>query len=190
MSNDGAERADRDAPDQAGRPGDAGAEFEIPADFEIPDDISALTGDAGEADLVVLITQVAGAEALAAACVLADVAADAVGTEVGALAVLRDRTAGAPAQAAAKLTTLVRGAPLILTERKHGQLTMTRWQDGVAGDELAPGLVLSGAPAALEDLLTGASTLADLPDVVGSETISRWKALRLLTGAARRGRKQ
>ena len=67
---------------------------------------------------------------------------------------------------------------------------MTRWADGAAGDELAPGLVLGSAPEALEDLLTGVRTVADLDGVVASMSISRWKAMRLLTSAARRARKQ
>jgi len=155
---------------------------------EIPDDLSGLTGSS-DPDLVVLITQVAGAEPLAAACSLAQVEADVVATDVGALAVLRDRTGDAPAHAAAALTTLVKGVPLVLVERRGEQLAMTRWADGAAGDQLAPGLVLGGAPEELEDLLTGATTVADLPGVVASSSISRWKAMRLLTAAARRAKK-
>ncbi|MBD5788068.1 hypothetical protein IF650_18075 [Cellulosimicrobium terreum] len=156
--------------------------------IEIPDDLSGLTGPS-DPDLVVLITQVAGAEPLAAACSLAQVEADVVATDVGALALLRDRSGDAPAQAAAALTTLVKGAPLILVERRGEQLAMTRWSDGAPGDQLAPGLVLGGAPELLEDLLTGSTTLADLDGVVASSSVSRWKAVRLLTAAARRAKK-
>ncbi len=155
---------------------------------EIPDDLSSLTG-AAVPDLVLLVTQIAGAEPLAAACSLAQVEADAVATDVGAVAVLRDRAGDAPAHAAAALTTLVKGVPLVLVERAGEQLTMTRWADGAAGDQLAPGLVLGGAPETLEDLITGATTLADLDGVVASSSISRWKAMRLLTSAARRAKK-
>ncbi|OLT50567.1 hypothetical protein BJF88_15325 [Cellulosimicrobium sp. CUA-896] len=157
--------------------------------MEIPDDLSSLT-DASPPELVALVTQIAGAEPLAAACSLAQVEADVVATDVGAVAVLRDASGDAPAQAAAALTTLVKGVPLILVERRGEQLGMTRWSDGAAGDVLAPGLVLGGAPEALEDLLTGATTLADLDGVVASTSISRWKAMRLLTAAGRRARKQ
>lgn len=155
---------------------------------EIPDDLSSLTGTAVP-DLVALVTQIAGAEPLAAACSLAQVEADVVATDVGAVAVLRDGAGEAPAHAAAALTTLVKGVPLVLVERRGEQLTMTRWADGAAGDRLAPGLVLGGAPEALEDLLTGTTSLADLDGVVASTSISRWKAMRLLTSAARRAKK-
>lgn len=157
--------------------------------IEIPDDLSSLTGGSAP-DLVALVTQIAGAEPLAAACSLAQVEADVVATDVGAVAVLRDPSGDAPAQAAAALTTLVKGVPLVLVERRGEQLSMTRWSDGAAEDTLAPGLVLGGAPEALEDLLTGTSTLADLDGVVASTSISRWKAMRLLTAAGRRARKQ
>ncbi|WP_251150769.1 hypothetical protein [Cellulosimicrobium sp. Marseille-Q4280] len=157
--------------------------------LEIPDDLSSLTGGSSP-DLVALVTQIAGAEPLAAACSLAQVEADVVATDVGAVAVLRDRTGDAPALAAAALSTLVKGVPLILVERRGEQLTMTRWSDGAVGDALAPGLVLGGAPEALEDLLTGSSTVTDLDGVVASSSISRWKAMRLLTAAGRRARKK
>ena len=155
---------------------------------EVPDDLSSLTASAVP-DLVALITQIAGAEPLAAACSLAQVEADVVPTDVGAVAVLRDPAGDAPAHAAAALTTLVKGVPLVLVERSGEQLTMTRWADGVEGDTLAPGLVLGGAPESLEDLLTGTTTLADQDGVVASSSISRWTAMRLLTSAARRARK-
>lgn len=157
--------------------------------IEIPDDLSSLT-DGEVPELVALVTQIAGAEPLAAACSLAQVEADVVATDVGAVALLRDRAGDAPAHAAAAITTLVKGVPLVLVERRGEQLSMTRWTDGAAGDVLAPGLVLGGAPEELEDLLTGASTLADLDGVVASTSISRWKAMRLLTAAGRRARKK
>ncbi|MCB7137808.1 hypothetical protein [Cellulosimicrobium marinum] len=156
---------------------------------EIPDDLSGLTSGSAP-ELVALVTQIAGAEPLAAACSLAQVEADVVATDVGAVAVLRDRAGDAPAHAAAALTTLVKGVPLILVERRGEQLSMRRWADGAEGDVLAPGLVLGGAPEELEDLLVGTTALTDLPGVVASTSISRWKAMRLLTSAARRARKQ
>ncbi|WP_454044134.1 hypothetical protein [Cellulosimicrobium sp. Marseille-Q8652] len=172
-----------------GAPDDDRARAESLEGLEVPDDLSSLTGGS-EPELVALVTQIAGAEPLAAACSLAQVEADVVATDVGAVAVLRDRSGDAPSVAAAALTTLVKGVPLILVERRGEQLTMTRWSDGAVGDTLAPGLVLGGAPEALEDLLTGSTSVADLDGVVASSSISRWKAMRLLTAAGRRARKQ
>jgi len=169
----------------------AASDDDLPAldGIEIPDDLSGLTG-ASDPDLVALVTQIAGAEPLAAACSLAQVEADVVPTDVGAVAVLRDRSGDAPARAAAALSTLVKGVPLILVERRGEQLAMVRWADGAPGDVLAPGLVLGSAPEVLEDLITGERAVADLDGVVASSSLSRWKAMRLLTAAGRRARKK
>ncbi|KRC37843.1 hypothetical protein ASE27_06435 [Oerskovia sp. Root918] len=159
-------------------------------DLVIPDDISSLLSPTSDPELAVLVTQIAGAEPLAAACSLAQLEIDAVPTEIGALAVLHDLTGDAPQQAAAAVSTLVKGVPLILLTRRGEQLSATRWQDGVEGDVLAPGLVLGGAPEELEDLVTGQTTVAELSGVVPSAGISRWKAMRLLTSTARKARKK
>ncbi|MCL1870147.1 MAG: hypothetical protein FWF90_07000 [Promicromonosporaceae bacterium] len=161
---------------------------ELPEDFEIPDDISELTAPR-DRELAVLLTQVADAEALAAACALAELDVDAAPTPIGALAVLRDLTGEAPERAAAAVSQLVTGVPLILVTRAEGQLTAVRYTGGNADGNLPPGLVLSGAPDALEDLLTGAITVADLPGVVQSGGIGRFKAMRMLAGIARKARK-
>ncbi|MCA5893117.1 hypothetical protein LEP48_07075 [Isoptericola sp. NEAU-Y5] len=173
-------------PDLPAGPDDAG----LPDGLEIPDDLSELTGARKDPELAVLITQIAGAEPLAAACALADLDVDAVATPVGALAVLRDTSNDAPDHAAVAVSKLVAGVPLVLVTRWGEQLTCVRYADGAADGELPPGLVLGGAPEALEDLLTGQLHVADLPDVVPSSGIGRFKAMRMLGGAARKTRKK
>ncbi|MFE7508412.1 MULTISPECIES: hypothetical protein [Promicromonospora] len=167
--------------------GDDLPDFDL-GDLEIPDDLSSLTGS-GEPDFAALITQIAGAEPLAAASSLAQLDLDAVPTSVGAVGVLRDRSGDAPERAAAAISQLVRGVPLVLVTRTGEQMTAVRFSDGVRGDELAPGLVLGGAPESVVDLLTGATALADVDGVVGSDSISKFKAVRMLTSAARKARK-
>lgn len=167
--------------------GDDLPDFDL-GDLEIPDDLSSLTGS-GEPDFAALITQIAGAEPLAAASSLAQLDLDAVPTSVGAVGVLRDRSGDAPERAAAAISQLVPGVPLVLVTRTGEQMTAVRFSDGVRGDELAPGLVLGGAPESVVDLLTGATALADVDGVVGSDSISKFKAVRMLTSAARKARK-
>ncbi|PZR55461.1 hypothetical protein DNL40_03700 [Xylanimonas oleitrophica] len=178
------DRPESDLPaDRAQEPADT-----LPDDVVVPDDLSGLTAPK-ERELAVLITQVAEAEALAAACSLADLDVDALPTPVGALAVLRDPSGEAPERAAAAVSQLVSGVPLVLVTRTEGQLTAFRYQDGQAEGKLPPGLVLGGAPDALEDLVTGQITVADLPGVVPSRSIGRFRAMRMLTAAARKARK-
>ena len=168
-------------------PGDDLPDFDLD-NIEIPDDLSSLTGT-GEPEFAALITQIAGAQPLAAASSLAQLDLDAVPTSVGAVGVLKDLSGDAPEQAAAAISQLVRGVPLVLVTRTGEQMTAVRFADGVRGDELAPGLVLGGAPENVVDLLTGATSVADLDGVVASTSISKFKAVRMLTSAARKARK-
>ncbi|GAA1873333.1 hypothetical protein [Myceligenerans crystallogenes] len=157
-------------------------------DLEIPDDLSALTQPT-DPDLALLVTQIAGAEPLAAAASIAGLDLDAVPTEVGALAILRDTSGSKPDEAAAALSQIVRGVPLVQVTRKGEQLTCVRWSDGERGDEISPALLLGGAPEQVEDIITGFAKVGDLPGVVHSGSIGRLKAMRMLTSAARRARK-
>ncbi|MEV0893533.1 hypothetical protein [Promicromonospora sp. NPDC050262] len=180
-------RPANDGSDSSTPAGDDLPDFDL-ENLEIPDDLSSLTGT-GEPEFAAIITQIAGAEPLAAASSLAQLDLDAVPTPVGAVGVLRDRSGDAPERAAAAISQLVRGVPLVLVTRTGEQMTAVRFADGVRGDELAPGLVLGGAPENVVDLLTGATAVADVDGVVGSDSISKFKAMRMLTSAARKARK-
>lgn len=170
------------------------SEADLPDAFDVPDDISRLTGGAaanGSAapSVALIITQIAAAEPLAAACALAKVPVDAFVTEIGAVASCRDLSKGGPQRAAKAISELVKDIPIVLIERREGQLTASRWQLGKQEAELPAGLVLDGAPEVMEDLLTQASTIADVENVITSVGISRFKALRQLASIARRAKK-
>ena len=96
---------------------------------------------------------------------IAKVEADVVLSDVGAIAVVRDRSAAR--SAAAAVSQLLRQVPIVLLERREGQITATRWTAGAQqGADLPPGLVLSDAPAVLEDLLLGSVEVGGLDGVV------------------------
>jgi len=145
--------------------------------------------EAGQAPLALVLTQVADAEPLAAACALAGVPIDAVPTPVGAVAVCREIGPGEPERAAEAISRLLQNTPVLLVVRRDGALVATRWTGGAAAAEVAPGLLLDGAPAEVEGLLVGTVAAADLPGVVSSVGLGRWRATRLLAGAARRARR-
>jgi hypothetical protein len=135
--------------------------------------------------VAVVLTQVAAAGPLAAACALAGVAAP---TPVGAVAVCRRTEPGEPERAAEAISRLLSNTPVLLVVRRDGALAATRWTGGAATTEVAPGLVLDGAPAELEGLLVGAVAVDGLDGVVSSVGMGRWRATRVLASAARAAR--
>ena len=136
--------------------------------------------------LAVVLTQVAVAEGLAAACALGKVAVDVVPSPIGAFAVCREADEDGAAKAAAVISQLLKQIPVVLIERRDGQVSASRWELGERVSDLAAGLMLDGAPDELEDLMLGTRTVADFDGVVSSVGMSRLKAVRLLAGAARR----
>jgi hypothetical protein len=165
------------------------APLDVPDDASalgVPDDASALLGDAAVA---LLVTPVASAAALAATCALAGIAVDVVPSPVGALAACRDRSGDTPARAAASISQLLKGVPVVLLVRRESQLEASRWLDGTRGEDLAPGLVLNDAPEVLEDLVLGSTTPDDLEGVESSVGMSRLRAMRLLASSARKNRR-
>lgn len=164
---------------------------EVPDDLggAVPDDLSGLEEAAapGEPTITLLVTQVAEAKPLAAACSLAGIDVDAVPSPVGALAVLRSAPKAADAtEAAAALSRILPMAPVLLLDRRGGRIAASRWNGGEHEDDLAAGLVLSGAPAELEDLLLGTRTPDQVPGTVTSVGMSRWTAMRALSAGRRK----
>jgi len=141
----------------------------------------------------VVVTQFGAADQAAALCALGGLPVDAVLSGVGVLVWCRDTSVGAPEQVAAALTRATPGLPAVLLVHRDGQIAARTWLDGAAGDELAAGLALDGAPEALTNLLLGSEVVGDFPDVVTSVGVGRLKAMRMMAKAgraARRDRKQ
>lgn len=137
----------------------------------------------------VLLTQAAAADGLAALCALNGVAVDAVPTPIGAVAVCRSAGEEEAERAAATVSRVLRGTPVVLLEQRDGQMTAERWTAGEQGEELSAALMLDGAPAVVEQLLLGQARVADLDGVVSSVGLSRWRAARLLARSARARRR-
>jgi hypothetical protein len=173
---------------------------EIPDDLSGLDDLGPAATDGRAAPLepeepqqpeepvvAILVTQVAGARPLAAACSLAGVDVDAVASPVGALAVLRDaRDAATTAAAAAAVSGILRTSPVVLLDRRAGRIAASRWVAGEREDDLPPGLVMSGAPEVLDDLLVGGKPVTEVEGVETSVGMTRWAAVRALSGGRRR----
>lgn len=146
--------------------------------------------DQGAVSVAAILTQVATADALAAACAMGKHVVDAVPSPIGAYAVLRDPSSDRPAELARSVSGLVKTVPLILFEVTDGHIAASQWQAGVRGEDLPAALVLDGAPHEFEDVLLGAVAAADVEGAVSSKGISRWKAARSLAATGRaRGRR-
>jgi hypothetical protein len=139
--------------------------------------------------VALLLTQVALAEHLAAACALAKLEVDAVPSDIGAIAVCRDATPDAPEAVAAAVSRALVNTQVLLVVQRDGRMQASRWSGGTRGDDVSPLLVLDGAPAEVEQLLLGQVRAADLPGVVPSSGMTRWRAARLLSSAARARRR-
>ncbi len=152
-------------------------------EIHVPDDLSEL--DDEKPTVALIVTPVAAAAPLAAACALSKVAADVVPSDVGAIAVLRDPLSGRAGAAA--VSQVLRAVPVVLLERRESQMTATQWVSGEHERDLPPGLVLSDAPEVLEDLLLDGRDPSTVDGVVTSVGMSKLKAMRVL--AAHRPRR-
>jgi hypothetical protein len=133
----------------------------------------------------VLLTQVALAEHLAAACALAKVRVVAVPTDIGALAALEEAEGDAPDRAAAAVSKVLANTMVVALVQRGGKMTATRWAGGERGEDVSALLLLDGAPALVEGLLLDQTRADQQNGAVGSAGLSRWRAARLLAGAAR-----
>jgi hypothetical protein len=139
--------------------------------------------------VALVVTPVAAPGPLAATCAIAKVPVDVVPSTVGAIAVCHDPAGDGPQEDAVAVSRLLKGVPVVLLEKDGGQVAASRWLDGEQGEDLAAGLVLSGAPEVLEDLLLGTVTAAEVPGMVSSVGLSRFRALRMLAASARANRR-
>ena len=162
---DGFEKEFRDSNAAAGEPAndaaadsladDAGAadsgqaqEADTAAAFD--DELQGLLGNKAKA--AVLITRIASARLLAAFCQLSDVSADCIGSEEGAVAILRNLDGDGPEVAARDLTIVVSGMSLVLAVNRADKLEATVYLQGKPGQTIAPPLLFtSTAPFVEED---------------------------------------
>ncbi len=155
----------------------------------MPDDAAGAAARTRPAPVALVVTPVAAPGPLAATCALAKVPVDVVPSTVGAIAVCRESTGSGPQDAATAVSRLLKGVPVVLLVRDGGRVAASRWLDGERGDDIAAGLVLSGAPDVLEDLLLGTTAPGDVPGVVSSTELSRFRAVRMLAASARANRR-
>lgn len=142
-----------DSPADDAGAADSGQAQEADTAAAFDDELQGLLGNKAKA--AVLITRVASARLLAAFCQLSDVSADCIGSEEGAVAILRNLDGDGPEVAARDLTIVVSGMSLVLAVNRADKLEATVYLQGKPGQTIAPPLLFTSTAPFVEDLLLG-----------------------------------
>lgn len=142
-----------DSPADDAGAADSGQTQEADTAVAFDDELQGLLGNKAKA--AVLITRVASARLLAAFCQLSDVSADCIGSEEGAVAILRNLDGDGPEVAARDLTIVVSGMSLVLAVNRADKLEATVYLQGKPGQTIAPPLLFTSTAPFVEDLLLG-----------------------------------
>lgn len=158
--------------------------------LDFDEELRGLVGD--KAKSAALITRLASARLLAAFCQISDISADCIGSDQGAVAVLRNLDGDAPEAAAKDLTTVVSGMATVLAVNRADKLDSTLYLHGEAGQTFAPPILFASAPDFVEDLMLGIATLADLRKqglhIIDSASLDHDAAMAIIAEHTRFGR--
>ena len=139
-----------------------------------------------------LITRVASARLLAAFCQLSDVSADCIGSEEGAVAILRNLDGDGPEVAARDLTIVVSGMSLVLAVNRADKLEATMYVEGRAGKTFAPPVLFTSTAPFVEDLMLGITDMNALEQadmtIFDSADLDRDAAMSIIAEHTRFGR--
>lgn len=153
-------------------------------------ELAGLLGN--KAKVALIVTRVASAELLAAFCQLSDVSACCIGSNQGAVAVLRNLDGDGPEAAAKDLTCVVSGMPVILAVNRADKLEVNMVIQGEIAQNFAPPVLFTSTPRFVEDLLLNIVTLEQLKtkgfEVTDSASLSHEQAMQVLAGHTKRGR--
>jgi len=148
--------------------------------------------DPASTDTVALFTPIPNGKVLAAVCAVNGLKGRVLETSAGAFAVLDDTSDGSTEKAGEVISAFVKERPILALERRSGQITVTRWENGRAVEKLAPGFALDDAPGAVVSLMTGAQTIDELaathPDKVFDARSGRMKGFRELRKMAKQAK--
>lgn len=159
--------------------------------LDFDDELQGLLGN--KAKVAVLVTQLDSADLLAAFCQIADISADCLADENGAVAVLRNLDGDAPEAAAKDVTRVVNGMPVVLVVNRADKLEATLYLGGEAGQKFPPPDLLESAPACVEDLMLGLMDVMGLKaqgdHVIDTGDLDRLKAMKIIADHVKFGRR-
>lgn len=158
--------------------------------LKFEDELQGLLGN--RAKVAVIITRLTSARLLAAFCELSDISAQCIGSEQGAVAVLRNLDGDGPEAAVKDMTIVVSGMPAILAVNRADKLEATMYMEGKPGRTFAPPVLFTSTASFVEDLLLGITDMKTLVEsgvkVVDSADLSRDEAMEILAEHTRFGR--
>lgn len=158
--------------------------------LKFEDELQGLLGN--RAKVAVIITRLTSARLLAAFCELSDISAQCIGSEQGAVAVLRNLDGDGPEAAVKDMTIVVSGMPAILAVNRADKLEATMYMEGKPGRTFAPPVLFTSTASFVEDLLLGITDMKTLVEsgvkVEDSANLSRDEAMEILAEHTRFGR--
>ncbi|KAB7785675.1 hypothetical protein [Bifidobacterium cebidarum] len=153
-------------------------------------ELAGLLGN--KAKIALIVTRIAAADLLAAFCQLSDISAECIGSNQGAIAVLKNLDGDGPEAAAKDLTTVVSGMAVVLAVNRADKLEATMYMQGEAGQTFAPPVLFNSTPRFVEDLMLGIVTLMQLKsqgfEVVNSAELDHDQAMEIIAKHTKQGR--
>ena len=117
--------------------------------LQFEDELQGLLGN--RAKTAVIITRLTSPQLLAAFCQISDISAQCVGSEQGAVAILRNLDGDGPEAAARDITTVVAGMPVILAVNRADKLEAILYVEGESGQTFAPPVLFTSTASFVED---------------------------------------
>lgn len=161
------------------------------AETSFDDELEGLIGN--KAKRAIIVTRLSSAELLAAFCTLADISAQCLDSQSGAVAVLRNLDGDGPEAAAKDLTTVVTGLSALLLVDRADKMTATPFANGGAQSaQLPPPFVLETLAPFVEDLMLGITDLDAIKQsgttIIDSASIDKPRAFEIIAEHTHLGR--
>lgn len=145
-----------------------------------------------DAEFAAVFTRLNDQRVLAAVMALGGCKGRTLLTSAGAIGVLDDASPESANRAGQVVSNFAKDVPIVVIERRQGQLSVRQWSQGHAGESLPPGLSLNDAPGVVLSLASGAQTFEDVApsheDKIADARMSKWKAFRTLRNLAKETR--
>ncbi|WNM23326.1 hypothetical protein [Demequina capsici] len=144
------------------------------------------------AEILAVFTPVMDQRVLAAVMAMGGCKGRVILTSGGSLGVLDDTSDEMAARVGQVVSNFVKEMPVVVLDRRDGQISAVQWLQGVRGQSLPPGLALDSAPGVVLTLLSGSQEFDEVAglheDKVADARMSKWQAFRSLRAIAKDAR--